>query len=145
MSLLSVGDQKYTNWGITNNELEPVDDTKKCAKICSSTDCDYTWRVTDCTDSLKYICMQNFKCPLGWVGWDNSCYKLETTAIEDSKNYDALLHCDSRHNALPFVPNSKDESLFMASYIKGFKVSQRHSLTEDANIVYVTFVGICAE
>ncbi len=121
--MLIVGDIKFTNWGITSDVFEPLDDGKKCAKICSSTNCDYTWRTTNCDDSLKYICGIPFKCGKGWVGWDNSCYKLETTAIAETRAYDALIHCDHYYNAIPFVPNSMDESLFMAEYIKGYKAS----------------------
>ena len=55
-----VGDITYTNWGVTNDMFEPIDDTsKKCAKICvdeNNAECDGQWRVKDCSSTLNYVC-----------------------------------------------------------------------------------------
>ena len=53
-----VGDIPFTNWGISNNVLEPSGD-RKCIKTCvdaSDPDCKGKWKVEDCSTSLKYIC-----------------------------------------------------------------------------------------
>ena len=60
MYILSVGDISYTNWGITNDVLEPSDDTsKKCIQTCldyNDADCNGKWKTEDCTSTLSYIC-----------------------------------------------------------------------------------------
>ena len=57
---LSVGDITYTNWGVTNDMFEPIDDTsKKCAKICvdeNNAEYDGQWRVEDCSSTFNYVC-----------------------------------------------------------------------------------------
>ena len=53
-----VGDLPYTNWGITNDVLEP-DGANKCMKTClddANTDCDGKWKAVDCSSSLSYVC-----------------------------------------------------------------------------------------
>ena len=55
-----VGDIAHTNWGITNDEFEPIDkNTKKCIKMCiddNSVGCDGQWKSEDCETALNYVC-----------------------------------------------------------------------------------------
>ena len=53
------GGLKYTNWGLTEGQLEPRDEAKKCIKTCydsDNPDCHGEWRVADCATPLNYIC-----------------------------------------------------------------------------------------
>ena len=100
----------------TDNQLEPIDG-KDCAKVCSSTGCDYTWRSSDCSESLPYICEAVLRCPDGWASYENSCYKLEQSTTR-SQTYTAA-DCLSNHDAYPVVPNTNEEAAYIANFVKG--------------------------
>ena len=110
----------YTNWGITNNAFEPADG-KECAKICSSSGCDYTWRGMDCSDSLPYICEVDLVCPEGWAGFQNSCYKLEKWKSTHSEWADDT--CIMSHDSDLAVPNTNEEAQFISDFINAKAVS----------------------
>ena len=63
--LISVGDITYTNWGITNNNLEPIHDTSKnCMKMCideTNSECDGKWKVENCNSEKSYVCQIHCK------------------------------------------------------------------------------------
>ena len=90
-------------------------------KVCSSTDCDYTWRASDCSETLPFICELDFQCKQGWVSFGNSCYKLEKETARTS--YAAQSHCLMNYDVDIFVPNSNEEAAFVASYVNGKGVS----------------------
>ena len=49
----------YTNWGMTDGKLEPVEDDpeKTCAKVCVGPSCEDTrWRAAFCNDTVDFIC-----------------------------------------------------------------------------------------
>ena len=58
--MFSVRDIPFTNWGITNEEFEPIDDdSKKCIKTCldnANPNCDGSWKTADCNMPIKYVC-----------------------------------------------------------------------------------------
>ena len=62
---IPVGDIAYTNWGVTNSVLEPLEDSsKKCIKVCmdeNNSECDGKWKVEDCNSPLNYICQLSCK------------------------------------------------------------------------------------
>ena len=115
----------FTNWGISNNEFEPIDG-KDCAKLCSSADCDYTWRGIDCSESLQYICETDLKCPEGWVSFENSCYMLEKTKFRNLPS--AETHCMMSHDSNVVVPNSNEEAAFISDYINAKASTETYDL-----------------
>jgi len=59
ISYFVVGDKKFTNWGITGNEYEPLSGSKQCIKVCvddATEGCSGQWQVEDCTTQLPYVC-----------------------------------------------------------------------------------------
>jgi hypothetical protein len=90
--------------------------------MCISNDCDYAWQATDCSDSKHYICQIEFKCPQGWISFDNSCYKLETTKILQRNVIDGDEYCDNTYQALLAIPNSMDEAVYLGEHIKAVGV-----------------------
>ena len=110
----------YTNWGITDNVFEPTNG-KDCAKICSSSGCDYTWRGIDCSDPLPYICEIDLVCPEGWAGFQDSCYKLEKWKSTHSEWADDT--CMMSHDCDLAVPNSNEEAQFLSDFINAKAVS----------------------
>lgn len=64
------------------------------------------------------------KCPEGWLTWDNSCYRLETSSAMIGVTQDqGRSHCMNAYNGLLAIPNSKDEAAFLGAYLNGITVS----------------------
>lgn len=65
MTFFSAGTIPFTNWGVTNGEIEPLDDnSKQCAKTCIDPNnpiCNGDWRATDCSETLKFVCTVSCK------------------------------------------------------------------------------------
>ena len=63
------------------------------------------------------------QCGQDWIAWDNSCYRhgqsSENLFTIEPERTDAVDYCAKEFEAELFVPNSKDESEFIASYLKG--------------------------
>ena len=67
------------------------------------------------------------QCGQDWISWDNNCYRHGQSSenfftIEDRRD-DAVDYCAKEFEAEVFVPNSRDESEFIATYLKGRTVS----------------------
>ena len=60
------------------------------------------------------------KCPKGWVSFEDSCYKLETTSQLEEENSARL--CKNQHNGVLSVMNSRAEAIHISNYIKGVSV-----------------------
>jgi|FrelakmetLWP11LW_1041352.scaffolds.fasta_scaffold356163_1 hypothetical protein len=57
--IIPEGDIPFTNWGITGDDFEPVEnDSLACASMCLGDQCPRsgTWKAVSCTSELKYIC-----------------------------------------------------------------------------------------
>ena len=131
-------DIAFTNWGVSGANFEPLGNKiviffqshyikyflfnfcfnfidEECAKICSSPNCDNSWRAISCTETLPYICEKNLKCPQGWVSYEDSCYKLEQTKTESIAGSQA--QCMLNYDSDIFVPNTKSEAKFISDFI----------------------------
>ena len=86
---------------------------EECAKICSSSNCDNSWRAIACTETLPYICEKDLECPKGWVSYEDSCYKLEKTKTESISG--TQVQCMLNYDSDIFVPNSKSEAEFVSN------------------------------
>mgnify|MGYP002054472608 FL=1 len=60
------------------------------------------------------------KCPEGWVSFEDSCYKLETTSQLQQEN--SARHCKNQYNGILSVMNSREEAIHVSNYIKGVSV-----------------------
>ena len=148
----AVGDKQFTKWGITSDEFEPLEDnSKQCLKTCydeSNPDCDGSWRVESCDTQLNFVCQNSCKfndiptnlsyanllmlltdkCPEGWITYENSCYKLETSS--NLKNLDqegGLRHCKNTYNGILSVMNSREEADYLSNYVYGVSVSHHNN------------------
>ena len=120
MNMFFVGEEiAFTNWGTLQNEFEPLAD-KTCAKMCTS-DCDFHWHTSDCTESLPFICEAVLECSEGWVSFENSCYKLEKQKASDVPG--AASHCMGNYDSDLMVPNTNEEALFLTDYLTSLSVS----------------------
>ena len=67
------------------------------------------------------------QCGQDWISWDNNCYRhgqsSENFFTIEPRRDDAVDYCAKEFEAEVFVPNSRDESEFIASYLKGRTVS----------------------
>ena len=54
--------------------------------------------------------------------FDNSCYKLETTEDLKIDQDEGMEHCKNKYNGHMAVINSKEEAIFLTSYLIGFTV-----------------------
>ena len=63
------------------------------------------------------------KCPEGWLTWDNSCYKLETSVDLRVDQETGMKHCMNAYNGHLVVPNSWEEAVFLGDYLFGVSVS----------------------
>ena len=69
------------------------------------------------------------QCGQDWISWDNNCYRHGKSSSEnlltfEPDRFDAVDFCASEYEAEVFVPNSKDESQFIANYLNGRSVSR---------------------
>lgn len=88
---------------------------------------------------MLIICITD-KCSEGWVGWDNSCYKHNPDQLVDLKS--GLDYCYSEEASL-FVPNSRDEAMFMAGYLDGkMKANSLQGLVNDYGLVGAKLTGL---
>ena len=58
-----IGDIKFTKWGITNDQFEPLED-KNCLGLCVNDDdanCDGSWKTMDCESNHNFICQVQCK------------------------------------------------------------------------------------
>ena len=69
------------------------------------------------------------ECGEGWTTFDNSCYKLEASPQMKVTAYDGRGYCTSTYGADLMVPNSKDEAVFIGTYISSFQVI-KYSFTQ---------------
>ena len=68
------------------------------------------------------------KCPEGWITYENSCYKLETSS--NLKNLDqegGLRHCKNTYNGILSVMNSREEADYLSNYVYGVSVSHHNN------------------
>ena len=56
------------------------------------------------------------RCGSGWVGWEDSCYKLDAATPTDHTL--ASKQCNNQEAEL-YVSNSQEEAAFVSSYITG--------------------------
>jgi len=61
------------------------------------------------------------ECDEGWLTHDNSCYKHKFNS-ETFKPENGQAYCALAYNAHLLVPNSKQESSFIAKYLRALKV-----------------------
>ena len=64
------------------------------------------------------------KCPEGWQTLDNSCYKLETSVDLKIGQDQGMEHCRNKYNGYMAVINSKEEAVFLTSFLSGVTVSK---------------------
>ena len=57
------------------------------------------------------------------MGWDNSCYKLETNQDIEKGQLQGMEHCQKEHNAYLAVLNAREETLFLDDMLQGAIVS----------------------
>jgi len=59
-NLIPDEDVQFTNWGITGNELEPLDVAASgCVSMCLGTQCngDHTWKTESCSATMdQFLC-----------------------------------------------------------------------------------------
>ena len=75
------------------------------------------------------------QCGQDWISWDNNCYRhgqsSENFFTIEPRRDDAVDYCAKEFEAEVFVPNSRDESEFIASYLNGRTVSFLNKLTKN--------------
>jgi len=63
------------------------------------------------------------ECGEGWISFDNSCYKYESSQNMVVSPRDGNLFCSTTYpDSQLFVPNSRDESAFIGNYLTSLKV-----------------------
>lgn len=79
-------------------------------------------------------------CVEGWFGWGNSCYKIQKTqpTIQKDALFQDGMDCQ-RQDDLLFVPNSKDEILFMSHVLKGIKTIQNNQFNPGKALIGAVF------
>ena len=65
---------------------------------------------------------------MGWLSFDNSCYRHEASLSKRANTRTAQELCLSEHGAMSVVINSRDEGKFIAKYLSGVNVSKRYHL-----------------
>ncbi|TRY71799.1 hypothetical protein TCAL_10551, partial [Tigriopus californicus] len=110
----------YTNWGASNEYLEPLNEpAQSCVKICQGANCTKgeQWTTTSCEEELPFLCKWEFKCPQGWMAFDDACYKLERSLAMREAPEAAHEYCANIYGASGLVVNSIPEATFLRSFL----------------------------
>ena len=71
---------------------------------------------------MNYFWSYLDQCPMGWLSFDNSCYKHESGLSKRADTRTANEYCTVQHDAKAIVLNSYDEVNFLHDYLLGVEV-----------------------
>ena len=97
---------------------------RKMAKSWESVQNNQSWYISDVSKLKFRIKIEiSVECGEGWITFDNSCYKFEPSPERKVTSLDGQSYCAQTFGVDLMVPNSRDEAVFIGSYLNSLQVT----------------------